>query len=71
MELMMELKTILNKVTNYKTFVFGTARFEGKSSNIIVPISPRKNSKGICSKCKTASPGYDKLELRLFQFIGI
>jgi len=62
----MQLKTILNHVTNYKSFVFGTIRMthqkpEGKPERkrILVEVRPRKNSKAICSECGKSCPTYD------------
>lgn len=65
----MRLKTILNKCCDFKGFVFEKSRFDGKTERIIVSISARKNSKPICSHCEKTAPGYDRLPVRLFEFI--
>jgi transposase len=65
----MRLKTILNKCCRFKGFVLGNAQFDEKGKSITVKISPRKNSKPICSGCEKPAPGYDKLPARLFEFI--
>ena len=65
----MRLKTILNKCCYFKGFVFGKARFDEKAQSIIVSINARRNSKPICSRCEKTAPGYDRLPVRLFEFI--
>lgn len=71
----MQLKTILNQVTNYKSFVFGKAELVTSScgrKSIEVEILPRKNSRRICSGCQKPSPGYDIApEPRRFNFVPI
>ena len=67
----MRLKTILNKVCNFKGFVIGNSSFSDKKNRIDIKISPRKGSKGICSKCKKPGPTYDHLSERKFEFIPI
>ena len=58
----MQLKTILNRVERYKSFVYGTPRWidEGENSAIEVPIEPRANGRAICSVCRQPAPGYDR-----------
>jgi len=65
----MRLKTILNKCCYFKGFAFGKARFDERAQSIIVPINARKNSKPTCSRCGKTAPGYDKLPVRIFEFI--
>jgi len=68
----MLIETILNKVHRIKGFVYKKARYQNEPwEEIVVSIEPRKNSKGRCSKCFKASPGYDHLPVRLFSFIPI
>ena len=59
----MQLKTILNSVTNYKSFVFGKIEIVetifGKS--IEAEVLPRKNGQRICSGCSKVRPGYDTM----------
>lgn len=68
----MLLKTILNRTLNYKYFKFGKDRF-GKiirgQPTIEIEIEPRKDSKGICSRCNQPRPGYDKLPVRRFEHV--
>jgi transposase len=58
----MLLKTILNSITDYKSFRFGKVHFQEKESEtqrLIVEILPRKNSQGICSECSRRCSTYD------------
>ena len=65
----MRLKTILNYGLNFKCFCIGKSEFNEKKDSIIVEIKARTNSKPVCSICGTASPGYDTLPERLFEFV--
>ena len=69
----MLIKTILNKCHKFKSFVYGKSYFaEDEGRQVLkVEIVPRKNSKGICSKCHQPAPRYDKLEEREFEFIPV
>ena len=70
----MQLKTIINHVTHYKSFVvekeemieeFGAARIE-------IKIRSRANGRPICSGCGEQRPGYDQSPTpRRFDFIPI
>jgi transposase len=68
----MLLKTILNFVTNYKSFRFGKVSFESKDTSdqrIVAEIHPRKNSRAVCSKCGQPCPTYDTAPtFRRFEF---
>lgn len=71
----MQLKTILNQVTDYKSFVFGKAQIvtnsDGRKS-IEVEVLPRRNSKRICSGCQKPAPGYDtSSQIRRFDFVPL
>ena len=67
----MQLKTILNRVQKFKSFVYRKVRWieDAKEPMIEVEIQPRKNSRPICSKCGRRRPGYDRLPTRRFEFI--
>ena len=71
----MPLKTILNSVTNYKSFVFGKIRTERETPEqqyVVVEIKPRKNGKGICSECDKPCPTYDTApEHRWWEFVPL
>ena len=69
----MQLKTILNRVEPFKSFVYGTPRWseQGDRSMIEVPIVARKNGRPICSGCEQMRPGYDRLGQRRFEFVPL
>lgn len=67
----MQLKTILNRVQKFKSFVYGSVRWanDAKEPAIEVELHARANSRGICSGCARRRPGYDRLSQRRFEFI--
>ncbi len=68
----MQLKTILNRVERYKSFVYGEPRWaDGGRETIEVPIEPRANGRPICSGCGKRRPGYDRLAPRRFEFVPL
>jgi transposase len=69
----MQLKTILNRVEHFKSFVYGKARWIDDPSRptIEVEIHPRKNGRPICSGCDGRRPGYDRLPERRFEFVPL
>jgi transposase len=71
----MLLKTILNRVEHYKSFVFGKVRFleeeEGGQWAVEVEIQARANGRPMCSGCGEAGPGYDRLPARRFEFVPL
>jgi hypothetical protein len=62
----MFVKTILNRVEKFKSFVYGECIFEkiGKNASIIVEDAARKNARGLCPECHKPSPSCDKQPLR-------
>jgi len=75
----MLVKTILNRVTNYKSHVFTkvhleneTQEYETAIQRIVVEIEPRKNSRGVCPKCDKKCPTYDTARFaRWFEFVPL
>lgn len=69
----MQLKTILNRVENFKSFVYGKAWWKegAPRPTIEVEIHPRKNGRPICSGCDQVRPGYDRLPARRFEFVPL
>ena len=67
----MQLKTILNRIQKFKSFVYGAVRLvEGTPvPTLEVEIQPRSNSRPVCSGCGHKRPGYDRSPQRLFEFI--
>ena len=69
----MQLKTILNRVQKFNSFVYGAIRWvqEGKDPTVEVELHARANSRAICSGCGRRGAGYDRLPLRRFEFIPL
>ena len=70
----MHLKTILNRVTNYKSFVVEKVNFTENSEQLVLEVTMRHRANGrpICSGCGKARPGYDRAdEPRRFEFIPL
>jgi transposase len=69
----MQLKTILNRVEPFKSFVYGKVRWvEGAARPTLeVELRARKNSRPICSGCSQRGPGYDRLPPRRFEFVPL
>lgn len=67
------MKTILNRVQKFKSFVYGHATWEeirGETA-LLVEVYPRRNSRPVCSGCGQRGPGYDTSEARLFEFVPL
>lgn len=69
----MQLKTILNRVQKFKSFVYGKVRWveSGAVPVLAVEVHPRAGSRGICSGCGQPRPGYDRLPPRRFEFVPL
>jgi len=71
----MQLKTILNRVERYKSFVHRDAKLvelDGGGCLIEILIEPRKNGRAVCSDCRRPAPGYDRSpEPRRFEFVPL
>ncbi len=70
----MQLKTILNRVTNYKSFVVGEVKWAEDPEEFILEVEmrPRANGHPICSGCGKARSGYDQAKTpRRFEFIPL
>ena len=68
-----QLKTIVNQVERYKSFVYLEARWDDPQAKtaIEIPIVPRANSRAICSACGKPAPGYDRLPARRFEYVPL
>ena len=66
----MQLKTILNRVERFKSFVYGKVKMTEMAGEPVleVQIEPRANGRPVCSGCHRPGPGYDRLSPRRFQF---
>ena len=69
----MQLKTILNRVQKFKSFVYGAVRWVDGAPipTLEVELQPRVNSRPVCSGCARKRPGYDRLPVRRFEFIPL
>lgn len=69
----MLIKTILNKVEKFKSFVYGKIIIGKKAGKeaLIVEVKPRKKTKGICVKYGKACLTYDTQPSRLFEYIPL
>ncbi|MCP4339860.1 MAG: ISL3 family transposase, partial [Desulfobulbaceae bacterium] len=69
----MQVKTILNRIEKYQSFVYDKVELVGDSKQLKleVQIKPRRNSRPICSGCGLKGPGYDTLPTRKFEFVPI
>lgn len=70
----MQLKTILNRVQKFKSFVYGNVRWEEIDGEtvLLVEVFPRLNSRPMCSGCERPGPGYDTAqEARRFEFVPL
>jgi transposase len=69
----MQVKTIINRIEKYKSFVYGKVQMieNGKQLELEVQIRPRRNSQPACSGCGQRRPGYDTLGTRHFEYVPI
>lgn len=69
----MQLKTILNRVQKFKSFVYTKARWAGsdEAPELEVEIAERANGRPVCSGCTRPRPGYDRLPVRRFEFVPL
>lgn len=69
----MQLKTILNHVEPFKSFVYDEVRWcgRGPSRTLEVRIRARANGRATCSGCGKKRPGYDRLPERRFDYVPL
>lgn len=69
----MQLKTILNRVENFQSFVYTDVKWaeHKKQLAIEVTIKPHKSSRPVCSGCGKKRPGYDHRDPRKFEFVPL
>ncbi len=69
----MQLKTILNHVQKFKSFVYGTVRWVERAGGPVleVEVVERANGRALCSGCGRPAPGYDRLRVRRFEFVPL
>ena len=69
----MLIKTVLNKIEHFKSFVFGHAEFASVHGHdaVIIDIVPRKNGNPECSVCGRRCAFHDFLPERLFEYVPL
>ncbi len=68
----MQLRTLLNRVQKFKSFVYKDVRFsEEDEPALLITVVPRANGRAVCSGCDEKRPGYDKLGERRFEFVPL
>lgn len=69
----MLVKTILNKLEKFKSFVYGSTYFEqiGSKQCIVIELLARQNSKGQCKACGKHCPMYDKQLSRQYEYVPL
>jgi transposase len=69
----MQLKTILNRVEPFKSFVYQQARFVETDDGVEIEVAlvARANGRPRCSGCDRVAPGYDRLPPRRFAFVPL
>lgn len=70
----MLIKTILNRVEKYKSFVYGSVNWDesGGRQALVVDIVPRANGRPICSECGQPGSIYDTARSpRWFEFVPL
>lgn len=69
----MQLKTILNRVQKFKSFVYTKVRWAGSAEApaLEVEVAERANGRALCSGCRCPRPGYDRLPTRRFEFVPL
>ncbi len=69
----MQVKQLLNRLQNFKSFVYETVRFVDTAETLVIEaaIRPRAHSLPRCSRCTRPGPGYDTLPSRRFEFVPL
>ena len=69
----MQLKTILNRVQKFKSFVYAKARWcrSTDAPELEIEVLERANGRALCSGCGCPRPGYDRLPTRRFEFVPL
>lgn len=71
----MRLATILNRVEKFKSFVYGSGRFEKTadgSVSLLVSLTARSKSRPVCSGCGRRGSTYDQMpQERRFEYVPL
>ena len=65
----MLIQTVLNRIENFKSFIFGDVRIESihGEESLVIEILPRKNGKPECSACGRKYTTYDTRKARILR----
>jgi len=69
----MLIKTLLNKVERFKSFVYGSVSvmLVAGTEAVVIDIEPRRNSRPICPECRKGCMIYDRQPYRLYEYLPI
>ncbi len=69
----MLIKTLLNKVERFKSFVYGAVcvKLVDGVEALVIDIEPRSNSRPICPECGKRRNAYDRQPQRLFEYLPV
>ena len=69
----MLIKTLLNKVERFKSFVYGSVciMLVNGTEALVIDIEPRRNRRPICPECGKPGTLYDRQPVRLFEHLPI
>ncbi len=69
----MLIKTLLNKVERFKSFIYGSVsvQFVDGVEALVIDIKPRRNSRPVCPECRKKRNMYDRLPPRLFEYLPV
>ena len=69
----MLVKTILNNIEKFKTFVYGKTYWEmiDREKSLVVELAPRKNSRGVCMTCGKQCGAYDTQPVRDYEYVPL
>lgn len=69
----MQIKTILNRLQKFKSFLYAGVRWGGseEAPHLEIEVVERRNSRARCSGCGMPRAGYDRLRQRHFEFVPL
>lgn len=69
----MLIKTLLNKVERFKSFIYGSSNLTTVNGEdaLVIDIKPRRNSRPECPECGKRGKTYDTQPARLFEYVPI
>jgi len=69
----MLIKTLLNKVERFKSFVYGAVSINlvGDEDALVIDLVARRNSRPVCPECGKMGPMYDRQPERLFEYLPV